>query len=188
MKKAVIALGFIFAALEISTGQVPLGEKVPNFTAIDQDGGEWNLKKHLKNAEYLVIYFYPAAFTGGCTQQACAYRDRKGELEKVNAQVAGISGDRPETLTLFALEHQLNFTLLSDTDGTIAGIFGVPRSDGGTIHREIGGKEVELVHETTIQRWTFILDRKGTLIYKDSQVNAAEDSRKVIEFISSLSS
>ena len=166
--------------------QVSLGEKVANFTATDQDGQKWTLKKASKGAEYLVLYFYPAAFTGGCTQQACSYRDQKAELEAVNATVVGISGDHPETLELFALEHGLNFTLLADEDGSIASLFGVPHKDGGSIQREIKGQTLDLERGTTIQRWTFIVDRKGTLIYKDAEVSAAEDSQTVVEFLSSL--
>jgi peroxiredoxin Q/BCP len=170
----------------LSTSQAELGEKVPSFTAIDQDGDKWTLKKQLKSADYLVVYFYPAAFTGGCTKQACAYRDQKGELEKAGAQVVGVSGDKPETLEMFAMEHQLNFTLLSDESGEIASLFGVTQRDGGTIQREIKGETFDLTRGTTIQRWTFILDRKGTLIYKDAEVKAALDSNNVIEFLSSL--
>ena len=170
----------------ILTAQVKLGEKVPNFTATNQDGEEWVLKKNLKQTEYLVVYFYPAAFTGGCTAQACSFRDQKAELAKVGASVVGVSGDRPETLQLFAEEHHLNFTLLSDEDGAVASIFGVPHKEGTTIQREIKGKTVDLVRGTTIQRWTFILDSEGTMIYKDAEVNAAEDGSKVVEFLSTL--
>ena len=185
MKNIVILL-LLIATTHPSYSQVKLGEKVPNFTAIDQDGSKWVLKKQLKATEYLVIYFYPAAFTGGCTKQACSYRDLKGELAKVGAQVVGVSGDKPETLGLFALEHNLNFTLLSDESGEIATLFDVPQNEGGTINREINGKTLDLARGTTIQRWTFILDQKGILIYKDSDVNAAEDSNKVEEFLASL--
>ena len=166
--------------------QVSLGEKVPNFSATDQDGQKWTMKKASRSAEYLVLYFYPAAFTGGCTKQACSYRDQKTELGAVNAQVVGISGDKPETLELFALEHGLNFTLLADEDGHIASLFGVPQKNGGSIQREIKGQTHDLERGTTIQRWTFILDRKATLIYKDAEVNASEDSHTVLEFLSSL--
>ncbi len=166
--------------------QASLGEKVPNFTAINQNGDKWVLKKEMKSAEYMVIYFYPAAFTGGCTKQACSYRDQNAAFDKMNARVVGVSGDKPATLQLFALEHQLNFTLLSDEEGELASLFGVPQKEGSTIQREIKGETVDLTRGTSIQRWTFILDSKGTLIYKDAEVNAAEDSGKVFEFLSSL--
>ena len=186
MKKSYVAAFFLLTLSVLTFAQTSLGEKVPNFTALDDQGSKWVLKKQLKSADYLVIYFYPAAFTGGCTKQACSYRDQKGELESVGAQVVGVSGDKPETLGLFALEHSLNFTLLSDEDGEIANLFGVPQNDGGSITREIKGQSLDLERGTTIQRWTFILDQKGKLIYRDMEVNAVEDSNKVKEFLSSL--
>ena len=185
--KRILILSMLFAlTLNPVFSQVSLGEKVSNFTATDQDGSKWVLKKELKSSEYMVIYFYPVAFTGGCTKQACSYRDQKAEFAEVNAQVVGVSGDEPKTLDLFALENQLNFTLLSDSEGKIATLFGVPYEGGGTIQREIKGETFDLTRGATIQRWTFILDHKGTLIYKDAEVNAAEDSNKVLEFLSSL--
>lgn len=186
MKRAVSILALVMLTTCILSSQAVLGEKVPNFTAIDQDGSKWELKKQIRNADYLVLYFYPAAFTGGCTKQACAYRDQKGELAAVGAQVVGISGDKPETLELFALEHGLNFTLLSDEKGEIASLFNVPHNEGGSTNLEIQGKSVELERGSTIQRWTFILDKKGTLIYRDTEVDAEHDSHKVLEFLSSL--
>lgn len=184
--KHLLTFILVFFTVNLAFSQVKLGEKVPNFTSLDQEGAKWVLKKNLKSSDYLVIYFYPAAFTGGCTKQACSYRDQKGDLASVGAQVVGVSGDKSETLGLFALEHQLNFTLLADVSGEIATLFGIPQTEGGTIQREIKGKSMDLARGTTIQRWTFIIDRKGTLIYKDSEVNAVEDSGKVVDFLSSL--
>ena len=184
--KNITTIFLLFFAVSFTFSQVKLGDKVSNFSTLDQDGAKWVLKKQLKSAEYLVIYFYPAAFTGGCTAQACSYRDQKGELAAVGASVAGVSGDSPETLKLFALEHSLNFTMLSDESGEMAAIFDVPHGEGGTIKQEIKGANLDLTRGTTIQRWTFILDQKGTLIYKDPEVDAAGDSGKVLEFLSSL--
>jgi len=186
MKKLLFLSLIILGILAQTNAQAVLGEKVPNFSTLDQDGEKWVLKSNLKNADYLVIYFYPAAFTGGCTKQACSYRDQKGELAKVGASVAGVSGDAPETLQLFALENSLNFPMLADESGEIAEIFGVPQSEGGTIQREIKGANLDLTRGTTIQRWTFILNKAGELVYKDTEVNAEADSGKVLEYLSSL--
>ncbi|MEA3462319.1 MAG: peroxiredoxin [Bacteroidota bacterium] len=186
MKKFVFVSLIILGTLAHTNGQAVLGEKVHNFSTLDQNGEKWTLKSNLKKSDYLVIYFYPAAFTGGCTKQACSYRDQKGELAKVGASVAGVSGDSPETLELFALEHSLNFTMLSDESGELANIFGVPQGEGGTINREIKGSNLDLTRGTTIQRWTFILNKDGELIYKDSEVNAEADSGKVLEYLTSL--
>jgi thioredoxin-dependent peroxiredoxin len=186
MKKQIFFTLIMLGLVAHTSGQAVLGQKVPNFTATDQNGKKWVLKSHLKKSDYTVIYFYPAAFTGGCTAQACSYRDQKGELASVGANVVGVSGDSPETLQMFADEHALNFTMLSDESGKLADLFEVPHGKGTTISREIKGKEVDLTRKTTIQRWTFILDRDGTLIYKDTDVDAANDSGKVLEFLSSL--
>jgi len=186
MKRLFVPALFILGMLINLPAQVSLGEQVPNFTTLDQSGKKWMLKKEIKKADFLVVYFYPAAFTGGCTKQACSYRDQKGELEKVGAQVVGVSGDKPETLELFALEHNLNFTLLADESGEMAKIFDVPYSEGGTIDREINGQSLELERGSTIKRWTFILDKTGKLIYKDSEVDAANDSGKVVKYLASL--
>ena len=186
MKRLIFISLIILGIAAQSNGQAVLGEKVSNFYTLDQDGHKWALKSNLKKSDFLVIYFYPAAFTGGCTAQACSYRDQKGDLEKVGASVAGVSGDSPKTLKLFALEHSLNFTMLADESGALASIFDVPYGDGGTINREIKGASLDLTRGTTIQRWTFILDQDAMLIYKDTEVDAAGDSGKVLEFLSSL--
>ena len=186
MKRFFVPALFILGLILNLGAQVNLDEDVPNFTALDQDSQKWTLKKELKKADYLVVYFYPAAFTGGCTAQACSYRDQKGELDAVGAQVVGVSGDKPETLGLFALEHNLNFTLLADESGAMAKIFDVPYGEGGSINREIKGKSLDLERGSTIQRWTFIINKEGKLIYKDSEVDAANDSGKVMKFLASL--
>jgi peroxiredoxin Q/BCP len=186
MKKHLFISVFILGLALQTSAQAKLGEKVPPFTSIDQEGEKWVFKKEIRNADYLVVYFYPVAFTGGCTAQACSYRDHKGELDALNARVVGVSGDKPETLELFALEHSLNFTMLSDESGKMATLFGVPHGEGGTLSQEIKGQTFDLERGTTIQRWTFILDKEGTLIYKDTEVNAANDSGKVMEFLASL--
>ena len=110
--KRFLAFSLLLSGLAALAGaQVSVGDQVPDFTTLDQNKAKWTLKKEIKKADYLVIYFYPVAFTGGCTAQACSYRDQKGDLEAEGAQVVGVSGDKPETLELFALEHNLNFTL-----------------------------------------------------------------------------
>jgi peroxiredoxin Q/BCP len=186
MKRTILLSGFFLIISGLAFSQVKKGEKVPDFSAIDQEGKEWQLSENLHSGDYLVIYFYPVAFTGGCTAQACSYRDQRSDLESAGARVVGVSGDSPGTLDLFAREHRLNFTLLSDESGKIADLFGVPRNDGGVIRKEVNGKTLDLVRGTTIQRWTFILDEEGRLIYKDSEVNAAGDSNRVVQFLESL--
>ena len=125
MKKVFFLITVLLITLNISAAS-PLekGDKVPNFSATDENGKTWELSE--QRADYLIVYFYPAAFTGGCTKQACSYRDHNAAFESLNAQVIGVSGDDHENLNAFKAVHNLNFTLLSDSDGKIAELFGVP--------------------------------------------------------------
>ena len=161
---------------------INIGDSVPDFTALDDEGKEWKLSDHYRHY-YIVLYFYPAAFTGGCTKQACSYRDQNQDFEKLNALVAGVSGDDYENLTMFKKHHDLNFTLLSDQDGQIAEIFGVPVEEGGSIDRDIDGESHTLDRSVTTSRWTVIIDGRGKLIYRDNDVNAEADSETVLKFL-----
>ncbi len=159
-----------------------VGDKVPNFKATTDDGSTWELKNNLDN-EYLVVYFYPAAMTGGCTKQACAYRDLSSDLKSQNAKVVGVSGDRPENLEFFRQAHNLNFTLLSDLSGEIAEKFGVPIREGGANKGEFDGQNYEFERDVTTSRWTYILDKDGKVVYKNDQVDAVKDSEEVVSFL-----
>ena len=157
------------------------GDKVPNFSATDENGEVWELSD--QRADYFVIYFYPAAFTGGCTKQACSYRDHDPAFKLLNAQVIGVSGDEYENLQKFKAFHNLNFTLLSDADGKIAELFGVPIRDGATIEKEVEGKTLQLTRGVTTSRWTYVVDRNGKLVYKDDDVQADTDPEAVLNEI-----
>jgi len=163
-----------------------VGDKAPMFNANDHLGNLWQSSKVLKSGKYLVVYFYPAAMTGGCTKQACAYRDASALLDQENIYLVGISADPVRNLKYFSDEHGLNFPLLSDVNGYIARKFGVPINDGGSIKRTIQGKEITLVRPFTFARWTFIVDPSGKVIHKDTGVNAAQDAKAVTDFLKTL--
>jgi len=121
--------------------------------------------------------------TGGCTKQACSYRDHSGDLQSADVVVVGVSGDKIENLRLFKKAENLNFTLLSDEKGDIAKAFGVPVSEGASIKRTVEGIEHELVRGVTAKRWTFIVGKDMKIIYKNESVNAEKDSEEVLSFI-----
>jgi peroxiredoxin Q/BCP len=160
-----------------------VGDKAPEFTAIDQDGHLWKTSS-LKGEKNLVVYFYPAAMTGGCTKQACAFRDDASKLKDLDTVVVGVSGDAPAGLKVFQQTHDLNFDLLADYNGAIAKAFGVPLRDGGTIERQFLGKAVSLERGVTASRWTFVINKEGKVIYKNTKVEAAQDSANVIAVLS----
>ncbi len=159
-----------------------VGDKAPSFTAVSDNGRVWDSQDYYFK-DYVIIYFYPAAMTGGCTKQACSFRDNYGKLKEMNADVVGISGDEVENLKYFKKAHQLNFPLLADPDGKIARKFGVPLRDGGRIEREVDGKSVTLNRGVTSSRWTFVVDMEGNIIYKNTDVNPERDSEVVMNVI-----
>lgn len=174
---------FILASFATSGQQgLAIGDKAPQFIAIADDGSTWDIKKFL-GKDYIVVYFYPAAMTGGCTKQACSYRDHREDLKSAGVIVVGISGDKIEGLKLFKEAENLNFTLLSDEKGDIAKAFGVPLSEGGAIKRTVGGTEHELVRGVTAKRWTFVIGKDKKIIYKNEAVNAEKDTEEVLNFI-----
>ncbi|MFG3094186.1 peroxiredoxin [Streptomyces sp. NPDC048202] len=103
-----------------------VGDKVEDFTLPDETGTERRLTDLLADGP-VVLFFYPAALTSGCTAEACHFRDLAGEFAAAGAQPVGISGDTVEKQQEFAGRHTLGMPLLSDTDGTIRERFGVKR-------------------------------------------------------------
>jgi peroxiredoxin Q/BCP len=161
---------------------VNVGSTAPVFTSTDDTGATWNSADHV-GKKYLIVYFYPADMTGGCTKQACSYRDSQKLMSDADAEVVGVSGDSVENHKIFKDVHKLNFTLLADPEGTVASKFGVASKSGGTIAREVNGKSVNLTRGVTASRWTFVIDKNGKVIYKNTSVNAEEDSHQVLAAI-----
>ena len=169
----------------VSHAQLEVGDSAPLFSGKDDMNKTWNSSDYI-GSKIIIVYFYPAAMTGGCTKQACAFRDDKSKLDGKDAIVVGISGDEVENLKYFKEAYDLNFPLLADTDGKIAEKFGVHVKDGGSIQRTIEGNEVTLTRGVTTSRWTFIIDKKGKIVYKNTDVNAAEDSKEALAIINNL--
>jgi len=163
-----------------------VGDKAPVFNANTDTGDLWQTEDRVGRGKYMVIYFYPAAMTGGCTKQACSYRDQAADLSGLDVEVIGVSADPVNNLKLFRDAHKLNFTLLSDVNGFIARQFGVPVTKGGSFKTTIDGKEIVLKRPYTTARWTFILGKDGKVLYKETHVDVPNDSRKAIEFLRGL--
>ncbi len=85
---------------------------------LDQDGKEFKLAD-VVGKKIVLLYFYPKDFTGGCTKEACGFRDRVGELQTNNVEVIGVSHDSVDSHKKFVEEYKLNFTLIADPDGKI---------------------------------------------------------------------
>lgn len=178
---------FVVQSLMAVDVTLNLGDKAPEFTVKDDTGSDWKAADHY-NDKILVVYFYPADMTGGCTKQACGFRDDLGKLKSENVEVVGVSGDTVRNHQLFKKAHDLNFPLLADPDGKVATAFGVPFTKGEkSVTAEIDGKEEVLTRGGTAKRWTFVV-KDGKIVYKNEQVNAAEDSKKIMEVVKKLES
>jgi peroxiredoxin Q/BCP len=175
MKKLLATLALL-ASTQLHALEV--GDKAPEFSTKDDAGNTWKSADHVGKVN-VIVYFYPAAMTGGCTKQACSYRDGKDELSKLGAVVVAVSGDHVDALKNFKIAENLNFPLLSDASGEISKAFGVPTRPGGELKRTVNGKEVTLIRDNTASRWTFVIGKNGKVIYKNTKVNPTKDLEEV---------
>ncbi len=102
------------------------GDKAPDFELSDQDGNTRKLSELAANGP-VVLFFYPAAMTTGCTKESCHFRDLSAEFAAAGAQIVGISKDTVDKQQQFAAKHSFGYPLLSDPDRKVAEAFGVKR-------------------------------------------------------------
>ncbi|MGO4595491.1 thioredoxin-dependent thiol peroxidase [Leifsonia sp. 2TAF2] len=126
------------------------GEQAPAFSLTDQDGNAVSLGDFA--GKNVIVYFYPAAMTPGCTTEACDFRDNLNSLKSAGYQVIGISKDAPARNKEFQEQEGLNFPLLSDED------LAVHQAYGAYGEKKLYGKTVE-----GVIRSTFVVDPDGSL-------------------------
>ena len=141
------------------TARLAPGDKAPAFSLPDADG------KTVKLSDYkgrkVIVYFYPAASTPGCTKQACDFRDNLSELNDAGLDVIGISPDKSEKLAKFRDKEKLTFPLLSDPDRKVLtawGAYGEKTMYGKTVQGVI--------------RSTFVVDEDGKIEVAQYNVKA----------------
>ena len=123
------------------------GDVVQDFELPDETGTVRHLKEFLDKGP-VVLFFYPAALTLGCTVESCHFRDLKAEFEAAGAQRIGISADTVDKQRQFSEKHGFDYPLLSDPDRVVARQFGVNRGSGRLPNK----------------RSTFVIDTDGTLL------------------------
>jgi peroxiredoxin Q/BCP len=101
-----------------------MGGRAPEFTLPDQDERNVSLSTLLRDGP-LILYFYPADFTPGCTREACALRDLHGDILQAGLEIAGVSPQEPASHRAFREKYQLPFTLLSDVDKSVIRMYEV---------------------------------------------------------------
>lgn len=111
-----------------------IGSKAPEFVLPDSDGNDTALSDLLQNGP-LILYFYPADFTPGCTKEACSIRDAHDDITSVGLQVAGVSPQDAESHERFRSEHKLPFILLCDEEKVAVKMYGVDGPLGVGVRR-----------------------------------------------------
>ncbi|GAA4751097.1 thioredoxin-dependent thiol peroxidase [Gordonia alkaliphila] len=149
-----------------ANGRLEVGDLAPQFTLPDADGNPVSLSDYA--GRKVLVYFYPAAMTPGCTKQACDFRDNLAELNESGVAVVGISPDKPAKLAKFVERDELNFPLLSDPEKevlTAYGAFG---------EKKLYGKVV-----TGVIRSTFLIDEEGRIAAAMYNVRATGHVAKI---------
>ena len=148
------------------------GDVVPDFTLPDQTGAPRKLSDLLANGP-VVLFFYPAAMTYGCTKESCHFRDLKAEFDAVGATRIGISADPVDKQLQFAEKHDFDYPLLSDVDRSVAESFGVKRRS----------------NMLKVKRSTFVIDTDGTLLAElHSEISMNSHADRAIEILRARSS
>ena len=153
--------------------RLEVGQTAPGFSLPDADGNTVRLADFKGRA--VIVYFYPAASTPGCTKQACTFRDSLAELNGAGIDVVGISPDKPEKLAKFRDAEALTFPLLSDPERKVLtawGTFGEKKMYGKTVQGVI--------------RSTFLVDEKGKIALAQYNVKAAAAATLIQKIIAGI--
>jgi peroxiredoxin Q/BCP len=132
------------------TARLTAGDPAPDFTLPDAAGNQVTLSD--LRGRRVIVYFYPAAGTPGCTKQACDFRDNLASFQSEGFTVLGISPDKPTKLANFASKQSLDFPLLSDEDRSALAAYGAYGE------KKLYGKTV-----VGVIRSTFVVDAEGKL-------------------------
>ena len=149
------------------------GQTAPAFKLTADDGSKVRLAD-LKGSP-VVLYFYPKDDTPGCTKEACAFRDRQQEMQKLGAKVLGVSPDAVESHARFRDKFKLNFPLLADTDHKLAEKYGAWRE------KNLYGKK-----SMGVQRSTFLIDANGKVAKVWKRVSVEGHDAAVLEALKEL--
>ena len=144
-----------------------VGDKVPDFSAKDQDGNTINLSDY--KGKKLVVFFYPKANTPGCTAEACNLRDNYKELHAQGYELLGVSADSEKKQSNFKEKYDFPFPLLADEDHTVINTFGVWGP------KKFMGKEYDGIHRTT-----FIVDGNGVVENVIDKVKTKDHATQIL--------
>jgi peroxiredoxin Q/BCP len=192
MKQALIALLLAGAAAHPASAALKAGDAAPAFKAEASLAGKtfaFSLKDALKKGP-VVVYFYPAAYTGGCDIEAHTFAETKEKFDAAGATIIGISGDKIARLNQFSADPAYcagKFPVASDADGKIAASYNLRVNPAKAGFKDVQG--VELDH-AFIERTTFVIGKNAkivaTLSSADDKITPAEHVDKALALVSDL--
>ena len=162
---------FGFYNVSSATTLPKVGEKAPDFNLPDTRGELHGLSNY--SGKWLVLYFYPKDDTPGCTKEACSFRDDLSKLDKLGAQIVGVSVDDSGSHAKFAEKYHLPFPLLSDKDGKVADSYGAL---------------MNLFVMKVAKRYTYLIDPQGTIAKVYLSVDTSRHSQEIIDDLQVLKS
>tara|TARA_R110001592_G_scaffold42313_2_gene137422 strand:+ start:1478 stop:1930 length:453 start_codon:yes stop_codon:yes gene_type:complete len=145
-----------------------IGDKVPAFTAKDQDGNAISLDDY--KGKKLIVFFYPKASTPGCTAEACNLRDNYKELQTEGYELLGVSADSEVRQAKFKDKYKFPFPLLADEDHTVISAFGVWGP------KKFMGREYDGIH-----RKTFVVDGDAIVTKVIDKVKTKDHAAQLLE-------
>jgi len=146
-----------------------IGDKAPDFELINQLGLKIRLFD-LIGTENIVLFFYPKDDSPGCTKEVCAFRDSYEAFQEYGAEVIGISSDNEDSHRRFTEKHSLPYTLLSDVEGKVRKLYGVPKTMG-----------------ILLGRVTYIIDKQGVVKHIfNSQLNLNGHIKEALNILKQL--
>ena len=152
--------------------KLEVGSKAPDFTLLDQNNERVNLAERFRQ-KVVVLFFYPKDNSGGCTMEACSFRDSYEDFQDAGAEVIGISGGTVEDKQSFIQRNRLPFTLVNDADGAVAKAYGVEKGKGLAV--------------LAPPRITYVIDREGVVRLRfESRVNMDGHVKESLKLVQSL--
>ena len=145
-----------------------IGDKAPNFSALDQKGKQHSLSDY--KGKKLVVFFYPKASTPGCTAEACDLRDNFERFKANNYEILGVSADSAKRQANFIEKNELPFPLLADEDKSVIEAFGVWGP------KKFMGREYDGIHRTT-----FVIDENGILTDVIEKVKTKAHAEQILD-------
>lgn len=162
--KPLLFLSAFLAMFSFSSAEtLNVGDPAPVVSGTTETGDTLNLADAYKTSPYTLVFFYPKAFTPGCTAQSCSLRDGYEKLAKLGVTVIGVSTDSVETQKKFKDEYRLPYTLIADTDKTVLKAFG----QNALL---FASRQAYLIHD-------------GKIVYADTKGSTKQQSADILKFL-----